>query len=152
MPSEVEIARAAPDESSDVRALLARQFEEHGNPLDPAGLERSVGAALGDGSLGFFLLARSKRTAVGVAYVAFTWALEHGGKTAWLEELYVLPEWRNGGVGRMMLVAGLEEARRQGCAAVDLEVAADHARAEHLYRRNGFVPLPRNRWVRRFGD
>jgi GNAT superfamily N-acetyltransferase len=86
--------------------------------------------------------------AVGVAYLAFTWTLEHGGKTAWLEEMYVLPAHRGQGIGRALLTAVCTHASEQGCAAVDLEVDAAHQRAVHLYAREGFRPLDRTRWVR----
>jgi GNAT superfamily N-acetyltransferase len=89
---------------------------------------------------------------VGVAYVSFQWSLEHGGKAAWLEELYVLPDLRGGGLGTALLQAALDQAREEECAAVDLEVDGDHRRAETLYRRHGFEPLERARWVRRLRD
>jgi ribosomal protein S18 acetylase RimI-like enzyme len=47
-----------------------------------------------------------------------------------------------------MLAAVIDGARAAGCAAIDLEVDRDHARAAHLYARSGFTSLPRARWVR----
>ncbi len=83
-----------------------------------------------------------------MAYVSFTWTLEHGGKSAWLEELYIVPAERNRGVGRAMLATVLQQANAADCAAVDLEVDTTHARAGPLYAREGFTPLSRARWVR----
>jgi GNAT superfamily N-acetyltransferase len=103
---------------------------------------------LGEPRLGFILLAR-EGAAVGVAWVSTTWSLEHGGLTAWLEELYVVPERRSSGIGRALLLDVIERTRKLGCAAIDLEVDVEHARAEHLYQREGFSRLPRARWVRR---
>ena len=48
-----------------------------------------------------------------------------------------------------MLRKALAVAREAGCRAVDLEVGADHERAEHLYEREGFRRLVCNRWVRK---
>jgi len=83
------------------------------------------------------------------ADVAFTWTLEHGGKSAWLDELYVVPEYRGKGIGAALLRAALEAAQRSGCAAVDLEVDEARARAENLYVQAGFRPLGRSRWVKK---
>jgi GNAT superfamily N-acetyltransferase len=83
------------------------------------------------------------------ADVAFTWTLEHCGKSAWLDELYVVPEYRGKGIGAALLRAALEAAQRSGCAAVDLEVDEAHARAENLYVQAGFRPLGRSRWVKK---
>ncbi len=48
-----------------------------------------------------------------------------------------------------MLTRAIAVAREAGCRAIDLEVDADHERAEHLYERQGFRRLARNRWVRK---
>jgi ribosomal protein S18 acetylase RimI-like enzyme len=148
-----DIALAAPSESDAVLELLLRQFEGHGIDTPPAKLAQAVRAVLADERLGFFLVARAEAAGlVGVAYVSFTWALEHCGKTAWLEELYVVPGWRDRGLGRDLLAEAMRHAAALGAAAVDLEVDHEHVRAENLYRRNGFRPLPRARWVRRLGS
>ena len=97
------------------------------------------------------LVARDGDAVVGVAYVSFVWALEHGGLSAWLEELYVLPALRGQGVGGRLLDQVLALARARGCAAVDLEVEAEHARSASLYARAGFRAHARARWVRPLG-
>jgi GNAT superfamily N-acetyltransferase len=111
-------------------------------------LSRAVEGLVTERSRGAVLLALDPEP-VGVAALAYTWTLEHGGPVAWLEELFVIPERRNGGVGRMLLHRAMEVARDRGCRAVDLEVDFDHARAERLYEREGFTALPRRRWTRR---
>jgi ribosomal protein S18 acetylase RimI-like enzyme len=164
MSHEIEIRHAGPDDFAVVRALLREQFAEHAIEVADDALDAALRAVLADRAApdcaapdraapdrarGFFLLAQVEQRLAGVAYVALTWTLEHGGRTAWLEELYVPPELRNRGIGRALLRAALGTARERGCAAVDLEVERDHARAENLYRREGFAPLARSRWVRR---
>jgi GNAT superfamily N-acetyltransferase len=73
--------------------------------------------------------------------------VEHGGRVAWLEELYVVPARRNAGIGQLLLDEVLQTAKGLGCLAVDLEVDVEHARAEHLYERAGFRRLRRMRWT-----
>jgi ribosomal protein S18 acetylase RimI-like enzyme len=104
---------------------------------------------LDDPRRGAILVARQDGgRAVGVAYVSFTWCLEHGGKTSWLEELYVVPDLRGRGLGQALLAAAQVHAAAAGCAAMDLEVTEDHTRAARLYQRDGFRPLGRARWVK----
>jgi ribosomal-protein-alanine N-acetyltransferase len=45
------------------------------------------------------------------------------------------------GTGSALLAALLAEAARRGCAEVFLEVRADNARAQQLYRRYGFTQI-----------
>src|SRR5262252_673533 len=145
---EIQIRSAIPSDSEAVTALLMPQFDEHNIDLHADAVRTAVEGLLADDSRGFILIAFQAAAAIGVACVSFTWTLEHGGKSAWLDELFVVPEQRDRGIGRAMLQGVLQRARENGCAAVDLEVDTQHARAERLYAREGFKPHTRNRWVR----
>jgi ribosomal protein S18 acetylase RimI-like enzyme len=65
---------------------------------------------------------------------------------AWLEELYVEPAHRCGGLGTQLLHAACDVAIAEGARAVDLEVEAGHERAARLYERCGFRSHARQRW------
>ena len=143
------IATAEPGDRETLLALLGRQFAELGIPLPRAKLAAGVEGGLADSRRGTFFLARVDGVPVGVAYLSFQWSLEHGGPSAWLEELFVLPERRGAGIGRELLRAALAHAAERGCAAVDLEVEEAHPRAARLYVREGFVAHRRHRWVKR---
>jgi len=147
MPMDFRIALALPSDIEVLARLLGAQLEEHGIALERERLFAAIEGALEIPDRGEFLLARLGSEAVGVAYVSFTWSLEHGGKSAWLEELYVIPSQRERGIGTRLLSSVCERASASGCAAVDLEVESDHVRAAHLYERAGFRPHRRARWV-----
>ena len=110
---------------------------------------RAVDGVLRHPERGRLLVATLAGRPIGLAALSFIWPLEHGGRSAWLEELYVEPPHRGRGIGRTLLRAACRLAARSGAAAVDLEVDAGHTRAARLYAREGFRPLPRARWVRR---
>jgi ribosomal-protein-alanine N-acetyltransferase len=48
------------------------------------------------------------------------------------------PEWRNRGLGELLLLTALEKAVELGAAAVSLEVRPSNQVAQHLYRKYGF--------------
>lgn len=146
----VEIAHAGAADRDALCALLAAQFEEHDILVSPEELADAVDGVFDEPTRGIFWVARAGGRPVGVAYLAFTWALEHGGRSAWLEQLYVLPELRGQGIGRSLLLDACEYAEEKaGCAAVELEVEESHARSSTLYAREGFLRRDRTRWVRR---
>jgi GNAT superfamily N-acetyltransferase len=142
----IEMARAG--DSNAVVDLLGEQFREHGIELAQEQLSVAVQGMLSDAARGGILLAYDPEP-VGVAVLAFTWTLEHGGLVAWLDELFVVPDYRGRGIGGALLRRALGVAAERGCRAVDLEVDAEHARAERLYEREGFVWLSRRRWAKR---
>lgn len=141
----------APTDRDVAVTLLAAQFAEHAIGLDEARLDAAMAGLVGSPGRGAVLLARADAQPAGLATLAYTWSLEHGGLVAWLDELYVVPAWRGAGLGRALIERAVTQARTQGCLAIELEVDHEHARAERLYERSGFVRLPRTRWVQRFG-
>jgi GNAT superfamily N-acetyltransferase len=141
-----DVSRATWADAGTVRELLRAQLREHGIDLDDGLIAAGVEGHLSDPSRGAVLVARVEGRIVGFAILATTWTVEHGGRVAWLEELYVVPSCRNGGIGTRLLEHALRAARDMGCLAVDLEVDVEHARAENMYARAGFRRLPRVRW------
>ncbi len=129
--------------------LIQKQFLEHEIDYEDDQLKSAIDQMLTNDSLGFFLIAKEKNQSLGFAVILFAWTLEHGGKSAWLDELYVLPEHRNAGIGSAIVDRLFIEAKEKGCLAVDLEVESDHRRAENLYVRKGFQKLDRSRWAQR---
>ena len=150
MSADITIDIAKTKDLDLILPLILDQFSEHSIQMDREKLKNSIRKVLAGDQLGFFLTARTGPSLAGLAYVAFTWTLEHGGRSAWLEELYVKPELRKKGIGRKLLVTVLARAASLGCEAIDLEVDRNHSQAENLYRREGFTRLTRARWVYNF--
>jgi GNAT superfamily N-acetyltransferase len=138
----VRIDRATSADMDPIARLLVEQFDEHDIQTSGEVLEQAIAAILQNEGLGLFLVARDGGDVIGLAVLSFAWTLEHGGKSAWLDELYVIPEHRGRGVGRELLDRVMGEARVLGCKAIDLEVEEAHRRVEHLYQREGY-----RRWV-----
>lgn len=147
--TEPHLTLATPNDIEPIVELLGAQFKEHNIPAPDASTRSGAFGILENPDRGFILTLREGPLLLGIGCVAFTWTLEWGGKSAWLDELYVLPERRSQGLGRLLLQGCIAEAKAQGCAAIDLEVVHGHERASHLYEREGFVTHPRTRWYLR---
>ena len=148
MPTNsVEIRPPCLAELAELSALLVRQLREHGNALPDTALSDAAAGLIAHPGRGRFLIAREGEAMLGFAALSFLWTLEHGGRAAWLDELYVVPERRGHGIGDALLQAALSVARAAGALAVDLEIETGHERAASLYQRAGFAPLTRTRWA-----
>lgn len=64
-----------------------------------------------------------------------------GSPYAWISNLTTDPLWRGRGLGRAMLVAGLEYLHSRGAHSVALGVDGGNAPALALYRSAGFTPI-----------
>ena len=88
---------------------------------------------------GYMLFSDGK--AVGFGLVAKTYSREAGGMVLWLEELFILEEYRCLGLGREYFAFIEKYARDNGFVRIRLEVEAENVRARALYGRLGYEPL-----------
>ena len=133
-------------------SLFEAQLREHHIASSPEALTAVLHTLSVHPEYGFLLIASHHDTPVGVAYAACILSVEHGGWSGWLEEFYVLPEWRSQGVGSSLLAAVIAAAAQRGWPALDIEVDSAHQRVLSLYARSGFQPVSRTRFVRRLRD
>jgi len=68
---------------------------------------------------------------------------------AFLEELYVAPEFRRRGVARALVESVVEWARREGCAELASDSLLDNAAAHAAHRALGFEETERVVYFRR---
>jgi ribosomal protein S18 acetylase RimI-like enzyme len=129
--------------------LFEAQLQEHRITTTRDNLRTVAQAVVADGRYGFMLVASAPDgNTIGVAYASSLLNLEHGGVSGWVEELYVLPQWRGRGIGSRLIAEVVERARELGWRALDLEVDASHQRAISLYARHQFQPHSRSRFYR----
>ncbi|HWT84650.1 MAG TPA: GNAT family N-acetyltransferase [Myxococcales bacterium] len=141
----LRIRPAGPSDREVVHGLLTAQMVEHRLPAEPERIDRGLDAAFRPGSPAWLFLAERDGQAVGAFLANQIVSVEKGGETLWIEELYVTPDARRTGVARALLAHALDEARRRGLRAFDLEVVPTQAAALALYRALGFEDVPRQR-------
>ena len=144
--------RAASPGDVEVLLPLVREFCSHfGYPFHEPTKRAALSQALDDPSLGLFWLIDSERGAVaGYLFLSFYFSLEFGGRTAFVDELFIRPEFRGAGLGERALRSALAAARELGLAAVQLEVEKDNPRAAALYLRLDFADYDRTLLTHRF--
>lgn len=96
-----------------------------------------------------FLAARTEHSGrpIGTLLAHQRLSLRFGGPSLWVEELYVKPDVRMGGVGRALVLYVLGLARARGLRGVDLEAYRMNTGASILYRSIGFERLARERYA-----
>ena len=74
----------------------------------------------------------------GLAVLRFRPAIWMEALDCYLEELYVVPDRRGEGLGRALMEAAIDLARREGAAHMDLGTSEDDVAARALYESFGF--------------
>ncbi len=118
-------------------------------PFDASASEVTLRELIANPAFGRIFVLLADGAAVGYAAVALGFSLEFGGRSAFLEELYVRPSSRGQGVGTLALRLLQDACRRLGARSLALEVGLDNAGAEALYRREGFSTIGRQLMTRR---
>jgi aminoglycoside 6'-N-acetyltransferase I len=140
MTPPIDIRRTEIDEFDEALYLLERFFREAGLDTPAETMRSSLRAMIaGPGSAVF--VARLEGKAVGVATVATSEGIEYG-RSAELDDLYVLPQARGRGIAGALIEAVCSWCRGQGATVVLVTVTPQGA-AEHklldYYQRRGFM-------------
>jgi GNAT superfamily N-acetyltransferase len=87
------------------------------------------------------LLARLANIPVGFALYFATFSTFTGRPGIWLEDLFVLPEYRHRGIGRALLRAVAKIAVRRNCGRLEWSVLDWNEPAIRVYRKIGATPM-----------
>ncbi|TFC55375.1 mycothiol synthase [Cryobacterium sp. TMT2-17-1] len=135
---QIDAFRPGPDDAEWV-ALNALVFAAH--PEQGALTASDLAARCAEPwfSAGDFLVARDAGTGTG-RMVGYNWLkIESGSPVGEIYVVGVHPDAAGRGVGRRLMLAGLDRLRERGCRTADLYVEADSAAAVALYRSLGFT-------------
>lgn len=133
-----------------VAQLLYDDMQDLGDKTRLAALRALCEDALAMQGAGVLFLAAREEAGgrvMGVLLAHERLSVRFGGRSLWVEELYVSPEARMGGTGRRLVRAALTWARERGLIGVDLEAYRMNTAASILYRSIGFDRLPRERYA-----
>jgi diamine N-acetyltransferase len=120
-------------------------------PFDEGAVRAALEALLVHAELGqAWLLWLSERPA-GYVILTLGYSFEFRGRDAFIDELYIDPEFRRMGLGRRAVEFVEEKARALNVNALHLEVDRGNDPAVELYRRTGYEDHGRHlmtKWLR----
>jgi ribosomal protein S18 acetylase RimI-like enzyme len=139
----------------DIEALIImmRDLYAHDGlaPLDEGIARRALLGVIGDGTLGRVFLILLANEVAGYAVLTFGYSLEFHGRDAFVDEIYLRPEYRGLGIGKHALQFLTEVCIAEGVNALHLEVERENTSAQTVYRKFGFEDHDRylmTKWLR----
>lgn len=143
-----------PAEASDMDLLLVllRDFYIHEALMfDEEVARRALQQLIDNPSFGRSFLLEFDGEKVGYTVLTFGFSLEFHGRDAFVDELYIVAEYRGRGIGKQALDFLAEVCRAEGIAALHLEVERANTVAQEVYRKQGFKDHDRyllTKWIR----
>jgi len=134
----VEVVLAMPADAATAARLqvdFAVEFESPTPPVDV--LEPRFARLIADPAA-FVLFAGSAADPLGYAVVTLRPTVYCEGPLAVLDELYVRPGERGGGIGGMLLACAIEEVLARGGGEMHINVDEVDVDARRFYERHGF--------------
>jgi ribosomal protein S18 acetylase RimI-like enzyme len=132
------IVRAGRSDSVGVLDLMGQLYDIEHMAFESSRALAALHGLLDHPERGSVLLARRDDITVGYAVVTRCYSLEFGGAFALLDELFIVPAARGGGLGSALINAVIDDCRAAGIATIRLEVERTNDRAQALYRHFGF--------------
>ena len=141
-----QIRVAAPHDMDQLCSLaseLLTNIRAEGTPEDARRVFQHI---MNSADLGVIVVAESNGMLCGYAYASYEWRAEFRGETMDIVALFTSPQWRGKGVGRSLIAALLENARRRGIRRISAEVHPGNSAIERTLESCGFDPERRTLW------
>jgi GNAT superfamily N-acetyltransferase len=121
----------------DLLPLMRGYCEFYGEDPSDEGLRTMASTLIADPGQGALFIARDGDSAVGFAAMDWKWSSLRGARMGFLEDLFVAPDARGGGIADALIEACAEACRERGMPALEWMTATDNHRAQAVYDRVG---------------
>ena len=135
-----EVRTALSSDISECAELLEILFsQEHEFTPDAEAQSRALSMIIGNPDLGrIFVCEVDDGVIAGMVMLLFTVSTFLGKKVALLEDMVVAPQWRQKGLGSLLINHAMEFARKEGLGRVTLLTDGDNEAAQQFYQSKGF--------------
>lgn len=139
----MQLKQAKPEDWAEVLAMAQAFHSEDGHPMSDKAAAALKKAFDPSPYVQVFTIGEGGNVA-GYGILCYSWSIEFGGMTSYLDDFYVKPAHRNRGLGTKALEAFEEMSRAKGCCIFHLETEAANAKAREFYLRMGFEDTGRS--------
>lgn len=140
------IRDARVDDAQAVAAGISSLLEELGGvPPGRPEMEAVARSLIADSSLGCVLIGEAGETVVAVLAASWQTAIHTAGRYCLIQDLWVGPAWRDGGLGGALVDALCARCRAEGFSRIEVGLPthrfAGLRRTEAFYIRSRFAPV-----------
>ena len=129
------------DDLQDLEQMVHALYQEdsYGEPMSRRKIRQTVKELLSKPEKGNVTMFCIGEKIIGYAIIIYYWSNEYGGDLAFIDELYVKPQWRRKKIGTSFIeyVSTLKSGYLKG---LQVEVNPANEKALTYYRHRGFTP------------
>lgn len=126
------------DDIPSVLSMMQQFNAIDGYPFNKNERTQNLEALLANEHYGTLWIIESEGSIAGYTFLGFGFSFEFKGRDAFVDELFVLPEFQGRGIGKQAIAFITHEAKRSGIKVLHLEAEKHNERGLALYRKNGF--------------
>lgn len=155
MMAEPSFRLAAESDTAALLEFMRAYYAFDGHGFDEPKASVALTTLLRDYNLGRVWLILDGEAPVGYVVICFSFSLEWLGRDAFVDEFYLLREYRGRGWGRKTMAFVEEAARLLNVRALHLEVVRQNTVALQVYRKLGFTDREStflSKWIARDFD
>ena len=136
----LDIRRAkSVDLESLVSFAVAEAKEAEGVKKDSERVRQVVATALNDDSIArYWVIEKNNTGVIGSVSIVKEWSDWNSGYYWWIQNMYILPEFRGKGLMQQLIQALKDTAQEQGALELRLYVHKNNAQAISAYQKVGF--------------
>lgn len=138
MMSEPVLREAKESDIGELLEMMAAFYRIGQYDFDVNLWRKNLLVFIHDAALGRIWMIELGAETAGYVILSFGFSFEHGGRDAFIDELFLKEKFRSKGYGRVIMKEVENKARLNEVKVLHLEVEKDNTAGIKLYRRGGF--------------
>lgn len=124
----------------EFKKMVSALYKEdaYGEKITDRKIKKTISELSANSDQGEIYIFKRMAKTVGYAIIIYYWSNEYGGHIAFIDELYVKPQFRSQGIATQFLEFIITKNKRD-IKLLQLEVTKANEKAIGFYRKNGFT-------------
>ena len=137
MANDIHVREAAATDIGILVSLMKEFYAEANFELDVQSASQSFTSLFRDPHHGRVWIVSIGEKPIGHAVLTVRFTMEHGGVSGYVDDLFVMKEFRRRGAAHALLMELEKECRKRNCRALIVEVGRDNTAGLKTYEKLG---------------
>lgn len=138
MRVEVQFEPASAADFTELLSMMEEFYAIDGYPFNRSLVASNLQLFTASETFGKLWMIKNEQETAGYVILTFCFSFEFGGRTAFIDELFLKHHFRSKGIGNKVIDFVKEQAKELGLKALHLEVERHNEKGNRLYIKKGF--------------